>query len=267
MIFEHLDYKEFANAYFDSLPKGGRGQYTKLANFLSVSTVVVSQTLKGDRELSAENAYKVTKFLGLNQLETQYFLKLVEYSKASYHELKSFLLSELKAMQKESKKVKSRYNKTHELSDEDKFQFYSDRFYSAIRMASSLPHMNTIEDFSKYFHLSMEKTEEIVDFLIKTKLCVIEDGKIKRGIQNTFVPASSPYIKNHHRNWRLNSIEKIDKLNLENELMYTAPLSLSKEAYQQLRTNLLKTIQDTVKMIGPTEDEMIACMNIDLLML
>jgi uncharacterized protein (TIGR02147 family) len=267
MIFRYLSYKSFINDHFKAFPQGGRGQAKKLSEYLGVSTVVVSQTLKGEREFSAENAYRVAQFLKLTPIETQYFLKLVDYQKAGSHELKAFILSELKHLQKEGKKVKSKYSKTLELSDEDKFQFYSEKYYSAIRMASSLPSHNTVEDFANHFHLSFEKTEEILDFLLNRNLCVNKNGKIERGPKHTFLPSTSPYIKNHHRNWRIHSLERVDHLDTENELMYTAPMSLSKDAFQKLRENLLQTIADTVKLIGPTEDEVVACLNIDLLKL
>lgn len=265
MIFNYTDYKTFIREFALERPSKGRGFYSQLASHMGASSVVISQTFNGERELSLENAFKVTTFLKFNQFETQYFLKLVEYARAGHYELKNFYLAEIKKMQEESKKVKNRYDKTHELSDEDKFTFYSDRFYSSIRMASSLPHMNDIEDFAKYFNLSLEKTKDILQFLIERELCVIQDGKIQRGIRNTFIPSSSPYIKNHHRNWRLYSIQKVDQLDNNKDLMYTAPLSLSREAYEELRSEILQTIQKMIKKIGPSEDEMIACLNIDLL--
>lgn len=265
MIFNYLSYKEFISSYFNSLPKNGRGQYKRLSEFLGVSTVIVSQTLKGEREFSSENAFKTTQFLNLNPLETKYFLKLVEYQKAGHHELKKFFQDELKQLQKESKKVKSSYSSFEELKDEDKFKFYSDRFYSSIRMASSLPHLNSTDDFASYFKISKEKAENIISFLVKTKLCIKKDGNITMGPQHTFVSANSPFIKNHHKNWRLYSIQKIDNFNIENELMYTAPMSLSKDDFIKLRSNLLKVIEDTVKLVGPSKEEMVACLNIDLL--
>ena len=267
MIFRYIDYKAFIRDYIQEQPTKGRGLYAKLAVHMGASSVVISQTFNGDRELSLENAFKVTTFLKFNQFETQYFLKLVEYARAGHFELRKFYLAEIHKMQEESKKVKNRYDKTHELSDEDKFTFYSDRYYSSVRMASSLPHMNTIEDFAAYFNLPSEKIKEIIQFLIERDLCQIVDGKIQRGIRNTFIPSSSPYIKNHHRNWRLYSIQQVDKIDNEQELMYTAPLSLSKEAYEEVRAELLQTIQRVIKKIGPTADEMIACLNIDLLKL
>jgi uncharacterized protein (TIGR02147 family) len=267
MIFNYTDYKAFIRDYIQEQPTRGRGLYAKLAAHMGASSVVISQTFNGDRELSLENAFKVTTFLKFNQFETQYFLKLVEYARAGNFELKQFFLAEIQKMQEESKKVKNRYDKTHELSDEDKFTFYSDRYYSSIRMASALPTMNTVEDFAEYFDLSLEKTQEIIQFLLERDLCQLTDGKIKRGIRNTFIPSSSPYIKNHHRNWRLYSIQKVDKIDNDKELMYTAPLSLSLEAYEEVRDELLQTIQRVIKKIGPTADETIACLNIDFLKL
>ena len=124
MIFRYLSDKEYVTDYFKTLPNNGRGQAKRLAEHLGVSSVVVSQTLNGQRDWSVENAFSVTKFLKLTPIETQYFLKMVDYGKAGNHELKNYLLAELKQLQREGKKVQSRYNKTQELNDEDKFQFY-----------------------------------------------------------------------------------------------------------------------------------------------
>lgn len=265
MVFRYLSYKDFLNDYFETLPKGGRGQATKLAEHLKVSTVIISQTLKGERELSLENAFKTAEFLNFSPLESKYFVKLVEFQRAGHHGLKALYKEDLLKLRKESQEVKSKYREFSELKDEDKFQFYSDRFYSSIRMASSLPNLNTSEDFANYFKIPLEKAEEIVSFLLKTKLCVKKENKITMGPQHTFVSASSPYIKNHHKNWRLYSISKIDNFNLEDELMYTAPISLSRETYLEIRKNLLKTIDETLKLVSPSPEEMVACLNIDLL--
>lgn len=265
MIFKYLDYKSYILERWESGPKEGYGQAKKLADFLGISTVVISQTLKGDRDFSTENAFKTTQFLELSPFEAQYFMKLVDYAKAGHYELKAFILHELKQMQREGKKVRAKYNKTLELSDEDKFEFYSEKYYSAIRQASALPNLNSIFDLANHFNLTEEKVEEIVDFLVKKNLCIYEDGKLTRGPQHTFLPATSPYIKNHHRNWRLHAIERIDKLDHEKELMYSAPMSLSLEASQIIRESLLQLIQDTIKVVGPSKDEVTTCLNIDFL--
>ena len=262
MIFQYLNYQDFLNDFFQTLPQQGRGQAKKLSEYLEVSSVVVSQVLNKQRDFSMENAFKVTQFLELSEFETSYFLKMVEYSKAGHFGLKEYLKNELQKMQKESKKISNRYHQKNELSDEDKFTFYSDPLYSSIRMASSLPSINTLEDIAEYFHLPHKRVKEMLEFLISRKLCMVEDGVIKRGTQNTFIPADSPYIKLHHSNWRKIAMDKAGNLSSE-EMMYTAPMTLSKKDFELVRENLLKTIQETVKILGPSEDEVMVCLNID----
>lgn len=262
MIFQYVNYQDYLLDFFKNLPNEGRGQAKRLSDHLGVSSVVVSQVLNKQREFSMENAFKVTQFLELNSFETNYFLKMVEYAKAGSFELKEYLKNELSKLQEESKKLTHRYTDKNELSDEDKFTFYSDPLYSSIRMASSLPHLNTIEEISQYFHLPIERVNKMIDFLVSRKLCVVNEGKIQRGKQNTFIPADSPYIKLHHSNWRKMAIDKARDLST-NELMYTAPMTLSQKDFELVRENLLKTIQETVKILGPSEDEVMACLNID----
>ena len=267
MIFRHFSYKSFIIEHIDKMPKNGRGQFKSLSDHLGVSTVVISQTFKGERQLSSENAFKTAKFFKLGQLETKYFLKLVDFEKSSNHELKSYLLDELKGLQKKSKKIQSTYSKFKELSNEDKLEFYSDRYYSSIRMASSLESLNTPQDFAAFFNLQLTKVKKILSFLLRTELCKEVNGKISMGPQHTFVASDSPFIKNHHRNWRIYSIQKIDDFDTDTELMYTAPMSLSKEDFTKLRANLLKVIDETLKLVEPSEEETIGCLNIDFLKL
>lgn len=262
MIFQYISYQDYLLDFFKNLPNEGRGQPKRLSEHLGVSSVVVSQVLNKQREFSMENAFKVTQFLELNSFETNYFLKMVEYAKAGSFELKEYLKQELIKLQEESKKLTHRYTDKNELSDEDKFTFYSDPLYSSIRMASSLPHLNTIEQISEYFHLPSDQITKILNFLVSRNLCTINEGKIQRGKQNTFIPADSPYIKLHHSNWRKIAIDKSRNLSAS-ELMYTAPMTLSQKDFELVRENLLKTIQDTVKILGPSEDEVMACLNID----
>lgn len=267
MIFNYLSYKAFIADHIEKMPKNGRGQFKKLAEYLGISTVVVSQIFKANRELSPENAFRTAKFFGLNSLETKYFLKLVEYEKASHHELKTYLLEEINKLQVKSKKIKSSYQNSKVLSDEDKLEFYSDRYYSSIRMASSIDGVDNVKDFAEFFNIPESKTQKIINFLIRTELCKYENGRITMGPQHTFVAADSPFIRNHHRNWRIYSISKMDNFNQDEELMYTAPMSLSKKDFVILRNNLLKVIDETLKIVGPSKEETVGCLNIDFLKL
>ena len=265
MIFKHWNYKDYLKEYMAALPKKGRGFAKELADHLNVGPVIISQTLNGERELSLENAFKVSEFLSHSKLEQRYFVKLVEYQRAGHHGLKQLYREELLRLRQEVQKVAGRYQKHSELSEQDKFTFYSDRLYSAVRMASSLPEIKNYLDVAKRFGIEEKRAQEITEFLLANKLCVMKEGKLAMGPQHTFVPANSPYVISHHRNWRIYSMQKSSHLDHECELMFTAPLSLSKEVFSELKRDILDLIDSSLKKVSPSQEEMVACLNIDLL--
>lgn len=49
----------------------------------------------------------------------------------------------------------------------------------------------------------------------------------------------------------------------EKDLFYTAPMSLSKEVAERIRTQLPELIKQIIDQVGPSESEVVRCLNID----
>ena len=263
-IFVEDCYKTFINDLVRSMPKRGRGQYKKLAEYLSTSTVSISQIFNGERELTMEQAFLTTKFFELDHYETTYFLSMVEFAKAGHFELKNFYQKRLRDIKEEAVKNKGRVSKFKELSDNSKSIFYSDSSYSKVRLATSLPKLNTIEEIADYLELNINHVETIIDFLKRNGLCKVVNGHLEIDTQHTLLTSDSPFVKNHHVNWRINSMQKANHLNKKNEVMFTLPMSLSEKAYAEIHSHLLKFIKNTYDIVGPAEDETLAYLGLDL---
>jgi len=158
-VFNHLDYKVFFKERVKSMPHGGRGQYKKLAEVLNVNSTVISQIFKGTRELSPDQALVASDFLGLDDLEKKYFLQLVLIGRAASHDLKEYLKKECEEIRVKALKVKERIIKHKEVSEKDKGIFYSNWHYSAIRLITSIPDFQQIDEISE--HLNLEKKKEL----------------------------------------------------------------------------------------------------------
>ena len=91
IIFEFDDYKNFVNTRIIALPRKGRGEYQKIAEYLRVHATLISQIFKGPRELTLEQACELSTYLSLNALETDYFITLVEFRRAGSLKLKEIL--------------------------------------------------------------------------------------------------------------------------------------------------------------------------------
>lgn len=262
-IFTTKDYKELVNKIIKSKPNNGRGEFKKISEFLGVSSVLVSQIFKGTKDISIEQGHKLGSYFGFIDLEKRYFVALISYCRAGTFELKKFYEKELNELRDKSKLISNRVKHRNILSEKDKAIFYSDWRYSSVRLACDMDSIRKEEDLSELFNTDIDQIHIYLDFLINTGLVLVESGKLKLGPASTHISKESPFVKNHHRNWRLRSIESIDKMD-NDEIMYSAPMCTSKEVFKNLNSKILKLIDEFVKDASSAKGEDVYYLNIDL---
>lgn len=244
------------------MPKGGRGQYRKMANFLAVNSVNVSQIFNGDRHLSVEQACELAEFFGLSEIEGQYLVGLVERERAGTQKLKTIIQKRLNEILEKSQDLKQRLKQDKQLTEETKAIFYSNWYYSGVRLLSSVKGFNSPDTIANYFNLPLSTVNRVLEFLLQTGLCKLEDGKYKMGPRSTHLEASSPLVTRHHMNWRVKGMEKMGNVSPE-ELFLSLPCSLSEKAMREIRAELVKVIERITEIVDGTTEDQLACLNID----
>ena len=245
-----------------ALPKGGRGEYRKVAERLGVSTTMVSQVFNGDKHLSLELASDLTDYLHLNELETDYFFLLVEHARAGSFRLQQKLKKRLENATAEAKKLEVRLKQDAELNDATKAIFYSSWIYTGVRMLTDLSDMNDAQEIADRLNLPRPQVQKVLEFLIKEGLVVQKDGKLKMGPRRTHIGASSALVNKHHQNWRLAGFQKMILTETEN-MFYTGPMSLSVEVAERVRSELPALIEKIHGWVVPSQAETVRCLNID----
>jgi uncharacterized protein (TIGR02147 family) len=261
-IFDYETYKDFVNNSISLKGKSGRGEYKRISGFLGVSSVLISQIFKGEKEVSLEQAIKLGEYYGLTVLENKYLICLVSAARAGSHSLKKFYAKEAQLLIKKSKDIGSRISHSETLSEHDKAIFYSDYKYSAIRLACSLDGLSKMK-MAAMFDLTEDGLGLYLDFLKSRGLIKEEKGHLFLGPSSTHISKSSPFVKHHHRNWRLQSIGSLDQLG-DHEVIYTAPMCISKNLFEKLNTKILGFIDDLVVDAVDSESEELCYINIDL---
>lgn len=261
-LFDYDDYKLYLKNYLKTLPKGGHGQLQKIATYLRVHPTHMSQVFTESKELTPEQALGITKYLSLGKIEKEYFLNLVHFKRSGTEELRQYYQLKLDEIRQVSKKVEARAESNKTLSESEKIIFYSDWLYSAIRLYCSFPEGQTLDSIEQKFHLSREKTSEIIMFLINSNLCVEKENRYFIGPLMTHLGTSSPFLSRHHQNWRLKSLQKSNNITPQ-ELMFTGPFSLSKKDFESIRSEILELISKTIKTVKDSEVETLAVLNID----
>lgn len=262
-IFEFTDYRPYVLERIKKLPKGGRGEFLKIANALGMHTSSISQVFKGQKRLTLEQGSRLAEHLGFSDLESDYLLNLLEKERAGTKDLEARIEKRLKKIREMASQLVNRTQRDLVLSEENKALFYSSWFYSAIRLATDIEGLQTIEALSEHFSLRPELTNQVLQFLIACGLCVEKDGLYKMGPKRTHLEATSPLISRHHMNWRMKAVERSTKLEHDDELQVSSPIVLSKKDALHVRDLLMTQVQEILKKAGPSPSETLYCLNVD----
>jgi uncharacterized protein (TIGR02147 family) len=263
-VYEFDNYKEFLNKWISSQAHKGHGILSKIAKELRIHTTLLSHTIRGDKDLTHEQAFAIGQYIGLHEDEMNYFLLLVQIERAGHLGLKNKLKNDLQKLKSKSHDLSGRLPSDTELSIADKSQFYSSWLYSAIRQLSSIQEFQSRASLAEAFPtIQREVAYRIIDFLVESGLCKESSGKISIGPSNTHIESKSPLVFNHHKNWRLKGFEKHHNL-VSEELMYTAPFTISEKDFHFLREKVAQLIELLIKTADQTKSERLACLNIDL---
>ncbi len=262
-IFEYDNYKQFALDWVKTKAQKGRGQLSRIAEHLNISSVSVSYIFSGERNLSEEQALELSEFLGLNEIESDYFLLLVQFARAGSKKLEQKYLKQISELKIKAQDLKARVPEHPEMDESAKARFYSNWYFSGIRLLSSIDGVDDIDSIVELLNLPKPRVREVLDFLLRYGLCIQKNGKLAMGPQRTHIDAKSALVAAHHRNWRLKAIENFDQI-AEDELSFTGPMTLSRVAMREIRSELTELVARVAKLVEPSEAEVLSCINVDL---
>lgn len=245
------------------MPKNGRGQFLKISKYLSVHSTLVSQILSGHKDFTLEQAFKVCDFFGLNELESDYFMLMVQLKKAGTFELEEYYLQKLEKLEDKFKEVSSRVSAKKNLNENDKALYYSDWSYMAVWLLCGMDKIRNANDIKELLDLPIDRVNKIISFLKRAGLIIEnKDEILSMGKTKTHLDRKNPLVSKHHTNWRLKAIEGFSKLPKE-ELAFSAPLTISKKDFAKVKKEILELIERTSSTVSKTEPELLACMSID----
>ena len=262
-IFNHKSVNAYLKEYISHLPKKGRGEISKIASHLKVSTTLISHILSEKKTLTLEQADSLIEYLGLMNLEQDYFINLVQMERAGTTSLKKYWSKKLTEIKEASLKLSQRVKIDKVLSHEEKSIFYSSPLYSAIRLFTSVGGKGkSLGEICDRFDLPKARVATILSFLVESGLCIEKNGLYFLGAQKTHLDNQSPHLPKHLSSWRNRAIYHSENIS-DKELMYSAPVSLSVEDFDKLREEMANFIKKFVERVQASPAEEIACFNLD----
>lgn len=258
------DYRKFLRSYLDKRAPRGRGEITKIASHMGVHSTFVSQVLAGTKEFSIEQSFAAGEYLQLTKAESKYFLLLVQRDRAGNTKLRKFFDDEIADLKKSLEALSNRLEGHRVLSDEDRAIFYSSWLYSGIRLYCSIGVGKSLEDICAHFNIERKRALLVLDFMTSRDLVLLTGGRYKLGSQHTHLPKDSVFSVRHHMNWRTKALQRHENMSPE-EIAFTAPMSIAKKDFQQIRDKIFNCIQESIEVAKGSDAEDVAFLNIDWL--
>jgi len=262
-IFEAKSIKAFLRGRIELLPRRGRGEASRIAKHLGISSTLMSHILAGARQLTVEQGELLTEYLSLSPLEADFFLFQLQLERAGTTRLQSYWRKKLEKVRQESKVLVNRVERQRVFTESEKAVFYSSPIYSAVRLyTSTRDRGRTLDEISRRFTLSRVQVGKVIAFLVETALVEERGGYYQMGPQSTHLEKDSPHVVKHHTNWRLKALQCAESLG-DSELMFTSPASLSRDDFEILRERMVLFVKDYLKTAQASPAEEVACFNLD----
>lgn len=262
-LFDFSNYKEYLQLKIEFEAEIQKSYRTKLCDYIGIQASYLSQVINGKPNLTLEQAFKLCDFFTFDQSETKYFLLLIEKERAGTKDLENYFLNQIREFQQTRFDLKKRLKKTEDISEEDQHKYYSTWFYSAIYVLISIPEFQTKNAIASRLGLPMEIVNEALNFLESCGLVDVQKGRYQVTKKSLHLNRDSIFIQRHHINWRSQSLQSVEK-NLKNDLHYSTVLAISKNDFDKIKEVYIKAIEEGRHIIGPSKEEEIYCITLDL---
>lgn len=262
-LFDCLDYRKYLRIYISGLAKGGRGELSKMAKHLGINSTHMSQVMSGIRELTPDQTFDLSTYLGHTEMEADYFSLLVQIERARSHSLKRSLEKKRDVLNKSSRNLAVRIPHDRQLSADERGVFYSSWIYSTVHLFTSLTDEGVLlSEIASRFSISKTKANQVIQFLLSIGVVNENQGRFKMGTKSTHIQQGSTHLLKHYSNWRLKALQKSEDLSDE-ELMFSGQYSLSHTDFTVLREQIVEFLKKVNKVVQDSPAEDLACLNLD----
>lgn len=259
----HCNYKEYIKDLL-SQPGVVRGYQSKMAKAMNCQAAYLSQVLRGKVDLTEDHGLKLTQFLKLNDLESDYFLILLRMGRAVTKELKNYLEERRVELLTHRDDLK---NKVGAKSARDTEAFLS-RYFSSwipltLHIATSSAHFQSIEALAQRFNLDESVVKENLFFLEKYHLVERSGTQWKFSGESIHLPKTSALSEPFQVSLRTQVIKSIQHKSV-NDLHFSSVFTIDKKSYSDILEICNRAIEDSHKVIHQSGTEEVYALSLDL---
>jgi uncharacterized protein (TIGR02147 family) len=260
-VFGHVDYKEVLRNYVSAHAKE-RGYLAKLAEAAGCQRSFLSQVLHSHVHLTPDHAVGIAMFWNLTEIEREYFLELLHYARSGSALFRQTSERKLKRLRDQSENLKERLQRTTTLQEAEQIRFYSAWYSSAIHLLLTIQEFQSLRALAKRLNVSESLVTKCLHSLEAMGLAQKSGEKWIATNVDIHLSKESPAAWLHHSNWRTRALADA-QLSGAGSVHYTSLYSLSRADFDQIKSTVLKMIEQTRNVAVASAEEDLACFILD----
>ncbi len=259
--FQVKSYKDYFKQYINLNDR--KGIITQVAKYCGCDRTYFSQMLNGKIELTPDHLIQFCDSASLNAQESEYLLLLLLRDRSANLLVKNKLQGQIDKIRKNFLELSNQVVSKEQLRQTnagDKNQYYSNWYFTAIHILSSIEEYQKLEAMCIKLQLPHKLVANTLNQLIEMGLVKKNGENYQHNGGNLFLDRNEPQITNHHLNWR---IRAVNRSQISEDIHYTDVFSISKSDIDVLKKNILDMIdvnRKTVRQSG-TEDCYAICID------
>jgi uncharacterized protein (TIGR02147 family) len=252
-LFEYSSYRPYLKARLEANgPKSGLKR--RAAESLSVHTTFISQVVLGKADLSLDQGERMNHFLKHSDEESDYFLDLLIYERASEASLKKRYEKKIHGRHQQRAQIHRRFEKTRELAPADQKLFYSSHLFGLLHVLASIPQYRDRESLALATGFPQRIVNDAIDFLLRIGVLKSVKGQLIPGERHLHLGNDSSHIWQHHANWRMASLQRM-QFGQPTDLHYSLSFSCSEKDAVKMRESLLEHLKSMSETIARSPEE------------
>jgi len=260
-VFAFKNYKSYIQSRIANDPNNW-GVMTKLAKAAGCQRPYLSRVLSSEAHLTPAQAFGLSKFWGLTENESEYFLALLELERAGSPEYQEYWKRKLADAKKRHENISKLVNRASAAENARDLHYYSAWYWTAIHILVSIPKFQSEAKIAEKLNLSILQVRSVLLELESWGAVRREGTKWLFHAREQHIPKDSPLVSFHHQNWRQQAVIS-SQLRKPESIHYTVVQSVSFADYERIKQVILEMIQNTTAIAGPSKEEQLMCMTCD----
>lgn len=260
-VYLYSNYKTFLRDVF--LAPENRGMMSAAAEHLRCGKAFLSRVLNEKMDISTDQGFHLAQYLKLNKEESEFFILLIEISRATTETYKKHLQKKASTLKAEFEIQQRRGESPLNAFANSELSYFSDWYVIPLHLATSFEKGISSDEAVRLFRLPLRVVEKTFQFLLA--LGYISEKKdrfffLKGGVH---LSPDDPMVSLLHRNLRERAVQDL-QMHAENSLHLSYWFALSEKDLKKLREMIQDFIQSVNHLVDPSASERVIGFSLDL---